>query len=181
MNWEELLMNHFLWGLAIGLLLWLITILKHSAVKRRLIKQNNIKTVGLKNEMTKLKEHLQTQLEIEAEKKEMERDKIEDLKTKNENLRTTIQTLKQKPKREEIILLQVYDRAVHIMLERAPGFGPTWENTLKDAKEEIDKANKGIVPFIKRVIHPSAHPVLTSKNIKQAKQLMSNDSEWSNS
>ena len=178
MDWKSLLSNHFVWGLAIGIVLWLLTVLKYSFKIRSVKKDGNIRNLSLRNEMTKLKEHLQTQLEIEAEKKEYEKKKIEQLKEEAENLRTTVQTLKQKPKREEMVLLQIYDRAIHIMLERAPGFGPTWENTLKDAKKEIDQANRGIVPFIKRVIHPSAHPVLTSKNIKQAKQHLLADDNW---
>ena len=177
MDWKQILMDRFVWGLAIGLIIWLITILKCSSSLRKSKKEDKIKNISLKNEMTKLREHLQTQLEIESEKKELQKKKLEQLKSENENLRITAQTLKLKPKREEMILLQIYDRAVHIMLERAPGFGPTWENTLKEAKKEIDQANKGIIPFIKRVIHPSAHPVLTAKNIKQSKQLMS-ENNW---
>jgi hypothetical protein len=177
MDWKQILMDRFVWGLAIGLIVWLLTVLKYSSTLRKTKKESNIRYLSLKNEMLKLREHLQTQLEIESEKKELEKKKIEQLKSENENLRVTAQTLKLKPKREEMILLQVYDRAVHIMLERAPGFGPTWENTLKEAKKEIDQANKGIIPFIKRVIHPSAHPILTAKNIKQSKQLATED-DW---
>ncbi len=121
----------------------------------------------LKNEKHKLKQHLQIQLEIESESKEMQKKKFEKIKDENENLRTSVQTLRIKPRREEIILLQVYDRAIHIMQERAPGFAPTWENTLKEAKTEIDKANRGIVPFIRRVIRPSSTPLIVCENRKK--------------
>ena len=180
MDWKQILTDRFVWGLAVGLIIWLIAILKHSVALRKTGREGKLKNLSLKNELTKLREHLQTQLEIESEKKELQKKKMEQLKAESENLRITVQTLKLKPRREEMILLQVYDRAIHIMLERAPGFGPTWENTLKEAKKEIDQANKGIIPFIKRVIHPSAHPILTTKNIKQSKHLTSDES-WDGS
>jgi hypothetical protein len=180
MDWKQILMDRFVWGLAIGLFVWLFSVIKYSNSLRKIKKDEKVKNMSLQNEITKLKEHLQTQLEIEAEKKELQKGKLEQLKSENENLRITAQTLKLKPKREEMILLQIYDRAIHIMLERAPGFGPTWENTLKEAKKEIDQANKGVIPFIKRIIHPSAHPVITAKNIKQSKQLTS-ENDWDDS
>ena len=159
-DWKSLLSNHFLWGLAIGLLIWIYSGIRlyfsHKAVSKA--KETVINT--LKNEKNKLKQHLQIQLEIEAESKERQKEKIDKIKEENENLRTSVQTLRLKPKREELILLQVYDRTVHMMQERAPGFAPTWENTLKEAKAEIEKANKGVIPFVRRIIHPSSTPLI---------------------
>ena len=114
-----------------------------------------------------MKQHLQIQLEIESEAKERQKQTLEKLREENENLRTSVQTLRLKPRREEIILLQIYDRAIHIMQERAPGFAPTWEGTLKEAKTEIDKANRGVIPFIRRVIHPSSTPLIVTDNRKR--------------
>ncbi len=166
-NWKSLLANHFVWGLAIGLFIWLITLIKFYFNYRSLKRTKNGIINSLKNEKNKLKQHLQVQLEIEADAKERQKHNLDKIKEENENLRTSIQTLRLKPRREELILLQVYDRAIHIMQERAPGFAPTWEATLKEAKTEIDKANRGVIPFIRRVIRPSSTPQLVSDPRKQ--------------
>ena len=165
-HWKSLLSNHFLWGLVIGLAIWLFTVFKFYFSRRNLAKIKDGSINALKNEKHKLKQHLQIQLEIESESKERQKKTLEKIKEENENLRTSVQTLRIKPKREEIILLQVYDRAIHIMHERAPGFAPTWENTLKEARSEVEKANKGIIPFIRKVIHPSSTPLIIAAEAK---------------
>ena len=166
-SWKSILSNHFLWGLVIGLLIWLFTLIKFYFTFRNLSKAKDDTINTLKNEKHKLKQHLQIQLEIESESKERQKQSFEKIKEENENLRTSVQTLRLKPRREEIILLQIYDRAIHIMQERAPGFAPTWEGTLKEAKTEIDKANRGVIPFLRRVIHPSSTPLIVSENRKR--------------
>ena len=166
-SWKSLLSNHFVWGLAIGLFIWLITLIKFYFNYRSMKRSKNNTITSLKNEKNKLKQHLQVQLEIEAESKERQKHNYDKIKEENENLRTSVQTLRLKPRREELILLQVYDRAIHIMQERAPGFAPSWEATLKEAKTEIDKANRGVIPFIRRVIRPSSTPLLVSDPKKQ--------------
>ena len=166
-NWNSILSNHFLWGLAIGLLIWLYTVIRLHFSHKNASKAKDSAISTLKNEKNKLKQHLQIQLEIEAESKERQKQTVDKVKEENENLRASVQTLKLKPRREEIILLQVYDRAIHLMQERAPGFAPTWENTLKEAKTEVDKANRGVIPFIRRVIHPSSTPLIVSDNRKR--------------
>jgi hypothetical protein len=166
-TWKSILSSHFLWGLIIGLLIWLFTVIKSYFSHRNIRKAKDGTINHLKNEKNKLKQHLQIQLEIESESKERQKQTLEKLREENENLRTSVQTLRLKPRREEIILLQIYDRAIHIMQERAPGFAPTWEGTLKEAKTEIDKANRGVIPFIRRVIHPSSTPLIVTDNRKR--------------
>jgi len=166
-NWHSILTSHFLWGLVIGLLIWLYTLLKCTFTARKAVKAKESVITALNNEKHKLRQHLQIQLDIEAESKSNQKKALEQLKDENENLRVTVQTLRQKPKREDIILLQVYDRAIHIMQERAPGFAPTWEGTLKEAKGEIEKANRGILPFIRRVIRPSSTPMIVTDDSKK--------------
>ena len=165
-DWNSILSNHFLWGLAVGLLVWFYTIIRLHFLHRSALKAKDLVINSLRSEKGKLRQHLQTQSEIEAESKEQQKQRIDAIKTENENLRTSVQTLKLKPRREEMILLQVYDHAIHLMQERAPGFAPTWENALKEAKLEIDKANKGIIPFVRRIIHPSSTPLITKDNKK---------------
>ena len=166
-SWQSILASHFFWGLIIGLLIWLFTVIKFYFAYRNICRIKDSTINSLSSEKHRLKQHLQIQLEIEAESKERQKKNLEKVKEENENLRTTVQTLRIKPKREELILLQVYDRAIHIMHERAPGFAPTWENTLKEAKSEIEKANKGIIPFIRRVIRPSSTPLIVCNDTKR--------------
>jgi hypothetical protein len=166
-TWKSIFSSHFLWGLIIGLLIWLFTAIKSYFSHRNIRKAKDSAINHLKNEKNKLKQHLQIQLEIESESKERQKQTLEKLREENENLRTSVQTLRLKPRREEIILLQIYDRAIHIMQERAPGFAPTWEGTLKEAKTEIDKANRGVIPFIRRVINPSSTPLIVTDNRKR--------------
>jgi len=37
------------------------------------------------------------------------------------------------------------------MFEKSPGFAPAWQITLKEAEEEMRSAEKGFLPFIKRM------------------------------
>ncbi|MCP4179834.1 MAG: hypothetical protein GY756_18900 [bacterium] len=171
---HSILSNHFVWGLILGLLIWLFTIIKCLLSMRSIKKNYNRQLKNMNTEKNKIKQHLQTQLEIEADSKEAQKKNLQSLKDEIENLRGMVQTLKQTPKKEEMLLLQIYDRAIHLMHERAPGFAPTWEVTLREAQEEQEKARKGLIPFIKRIVRPSAYTI--EKNVHY-KQLDSGSSE----
>lgn len=62
-----------------------------------------------------------------------------------------IQVLNQKPSKQEIRQTQVYQKAIETMFEKSPGFAPAWQITLKEAEEEMRNAEKGILPFFKRM------------------------------
>jgi hypothetical protein len=62
-----------------------------------------------------------------------------------------IQVLNQKPSKQEIRQAQVYQKAIETMFEKSPGFAPAWQITLKEAEEEMRNAEKGILPFFKRM------------------------------
>ena len=62
-----------------------------------------------------------------------------------------IQVLNQKPGKLEIRQAQIYQKAAEIMFEKSPGFAPAWQITLKEAEAEMRGAEKGILPFIKRM------------------------------
>jgi hypothetical protein len=102
-------------------------------------------------EVKKLKQHLQTQLDLEAESKENRKQEIEKLKKENENMRITLANLSQKPEKAEIRQFYVYQKAIDLMFERAPGFAPAWQSTLKEAEGSVQEAEHGIVPLMKRV------------------------------
>lgn len=165
----EIINNHFVWGLGIGLLVWLYATIKFYLKIHRVRNEANNKLRSITAEKAKFLQHLQNQIEIDGENKQSQKKLIDDLKKENENLKSTLQALKNDPKKEEIIMLHTYDKAIHLMNERAPGFAPTWEATLKEAQLEIEKAQKGIMPFIRRIIRPS-HYIVSDSNL-QNKQL----------
>ncbi len=105
----------------------------------------------LKAELKKLKQHLQTKLEIDAESIEDKKAKFEKLKEENENLRVSLQSVNTKPGRKEVRQFHIYQKALDIMFEKAPGFAPAWQNALREGDAEMKKIDKGFIPFIKRL------------------------------
>jgi predicted nucleic acid-binding Zn-ribbon protein len=110
---------------------------------------------ALKKENESLKNHLHNQMEINAKGAETQNKDIEKLKKRNENLQTTLATLKAKTSTEEKRMLMLYDKAIHLMYEKAPGFAASWEMILKDAQDELDKADDGSEKVTKKIIRPS--------------------------
>ncbi len=137
---SSILGNPFFRGLLIGLLvaviLWVRSLFK--------IRQ-------LSAEIKKLREHMHTKFEIESAENEHRKANIEKLKQERDNLRNMLQVLNQKPGKLEIRQAQIYQKAVEIMFEKSPGFAPAWQITLKEAEREMRSAEKGILPFIKRM------------------------------
>lgn len=80
---------------------------------------------------------------------------LDGLKKQNENLRATVALLKTKPGISELRTLHVYDKAIRLMIVRAPGFAPVWESTLSEAETEMQQVDTGMVAWIKRAIRPS--------------------------
>jgi len=137
---SSILGNPFFRGLLIGLLFavifWVRSLFK--------IRQ-------LTAEIKKLREHMHTKFEIESAENERRKSDIEKLKQERDNLRNMLQVLNQKPGKLEIRQAQIYQKAVEIMFEKSPGFAPAWQITLKEAEEEMRSAEKGFLPFIKRM------------------------------
>ena len=167
----EILSNHFVWGLAVGLIIWIYSCIRFWIKIHNLRNDANAKLRTITAEKAKYMQHLQTQLEIDAESKQSQKKLIETLKMENENLKSMINYLKSEPKKEELLMLQAYDKAIHLMHERAPGFAPTWEATLREAQMEIEKSQKGIIPFFKRIIRPSHYANLDKALTSSSKQL----------
>jgi hypothetical protein len=42
-----------------------------------------------------------------------------------------------------------------MMFEKAPGFAPAWQITLKEAESNFEKSEKGFVPLLKRLLPAS--------------------------
>ena len=137
--------NPFLRGLVIGLLVAIV-----------LWVRGLLKTRELKNNLKKLREHLHTKLEIDSAENERRKGEMDKLKQERDNLRNMVQVLNQKPGRQELRQVQVYQKAIEIMFEKSPGFAPAWQITVKEAEEELKRAERGIIPFFKRMTSSSA-------------------------
>lgn len=140
----EYLKQPFVIGLAVGLVVAILVLIL-AWWKRRTLAQEN----------RQLKHHLHTQMEITARGNETTLKELDTLRRQNENLRITNATLNQKSGRAELRTLAIYDRALHLMYEQAPGFAPAWERVLKTAEEEAQQADKGFLPLLRKVFRPS--------------------------
>lgn len=117
-------------------------------------------TRGHKKELEEYKGYLATQMKITQDGTKTMSDENEKLKKDNENLRITVKTLGQKPGRNELKLLNVYDSAIRKMMIKAPGFAQGWEMSLQEAEKEYEDNETGLKHVVKRVFGPS----ITHKN-----------------
>jgi len=132
----------------VALILWAITLL--------ITWLNGIgKKRAISKELKELKKHLHNQMEINAKGFQLKEEELTALNKKNENLQLTLANLKTKTSVEEKQMLLLYDKAIHLMYERAPGFAPSWEIILKEAESELDKISDGSAKFSKKLIRPS--------------------------
>ncbi|MCK4813043.1 MAG: hypothetical protein KAT14_03810, partial [Candidatus Marinimicrobia bacterium] len=132
-------------------------------IQARIKIKSQIKSYVEENEQ--LKNHLNTQLRISAKGNEaIQKEILEQSKT-IDNLKSTISALKEKPGRDKLHVLYVYDKAIHIMFEKHPGFATMWVGVLKEAETEIAKAETGVLPLIRKVFKPSP-PLISVKSIK---------------
>ncbi len=135
-----LLGNPFAKGLALGLVLCIIIYIR-----------GFLRRVELSKEVDRLRAHLHTKLEIDSAENERRKAELERLKQERDNLRITVQSLNQKPGRKEIRQYFIYQTALDIMFEKAPGFAPAWQITLKEAESLFEKSERGVVPLLKRL------------------------------
>ncbi len=147
--------NPFAKGLAIGLFFCLLIAVRGYLRRRE-----------LSTEVTRLRTHLHTKLEIDSTENERRKQEREVLKQERDNLRITVQSLNQKPGRKEIRQYYIYQTALDMMFEKAPGFAPAWQITLREAENLFEKSEKGVVPLLKRLM-----PTSPDKQIEQYEKL----------
>jgi hypothetical protein len=128
-------------GLGIGIFLAIIVYIR-----------GMFKTSSLKRKIKELKGHVYQKLDLESESLEKRKKEFDKLKKENENLRITNQSLAQKPGRREVLNLHIYQKAINIMYQRATGFAPMWQTSLKEAEQEMQETETGALPFIKKII-----------------------------
>jgi hypothetical protein len=160
---SDILANPFLRGLCIGL-----------AVAVLLWGRGWLKGRELKGNLKKLREHLHTKLEIDAADNERRKEELDKIKQERDNLRNMVQVLNQKPGRQELRQVQIYQKAIEIMFEKSPGFAPAWQITVKEAEEEMKRAERGIIPFFKRMTSSSPGSEKNSKKPLELEQSTGN-------
>lgn len=148
MEFKDILTHPFTWGLLLGLLITAF-IWKAGFSARRNVSRELKRVEG---EMKDLQNHLNTQLKINSSGNETLLRELETLKQQNETLRINNTALQQKPGRAEQRQLQIYESAIRIMREQAPGFAPVWEKAARQAEVDLDAADSGLKKLVRRVI-----------------------------
>lgn len=131
----------FAQGLALGFFMCIVVYVRGFLRRRELAK-----------EIERLRTHLHTKLEIDSADNERRKNELTSLRQERDNLRITVQSLNQKPGRKEIRQYFIYQTALDIMFEKAPGFAPAWQITLKEAEGLFEKSERGVVPLLKRLM-----------------------------
>jgi hypothetical protein len=109
---------------------------------------------SLQAEIQRLKNHLQSHMELSHEGTAHRKAEVERLKEENENLRVTLKAWQQKPDRRELRTLHLYDHAARQLMKSAPGFASHWQTALEEAEEVIAQEDKGFLAFARRLILP---------------------------
>ncbi|MFT4546599.1 MAG: hypothetical protein ACI8XO_000659 [Verrucomicrobiales bacterium] len=122
------LSNPFVWGLALGLLFFAISLYAHLKTKLSL---------------NRYKKLLSDKLEIDAEATQNARKQRDALKVENENLRTRVTQLSEKTDGKLQHELEILSRAEKAMMISAPGFAPAWENAKTQAADEVAEEDRG--------------------------------------
>jgi hypothetical protein len=128
----DVMNNHFVWGLALGIVLGLagVTLLAFRLWESR-------------GEVKRLKRHLADKLELEADATNRLKTDLQQLKQQNENLRIKVASLGQLPDRKLQRDIEIYARAERYMVSRSPGFPAAWEQAKRNSIEEIENEENG--------------------------------------
>ncbi len=143
---HRIITHPFSWGLAVGLILvfltWIAALTKRGELRR---------------EVRRLREHLNTQMDITQRGNAAMRTELDSLKTQNENLRVAVKEWQTKPGRGEMRQLSIYDRAIRILNQNAPGFSPVWEKAVKESEAELVESESGSMgSVLRRAFRPFA-------------------------
>jgi len=118
-----------------------------------------------KKELEEYRGHIERQMKITQEGTKNMTEESEKLKKENENLRITVKTLGQKPGRNELRLLNIYDSALRKMMLKAPGFAQGWEMSMQEAEREYEENEVGLKSVMKRVFSPGITHKKTNEDI----------------
>jgi hypothetical protein len=156
-NYESFLEFSAIALLCIAVLLPIIVYLMLMARLNKLRKEKD-------RDLAKLREQLQLKMEIDSDAESTRRKKIDQLQKENENLRIKVQEYRNKPRRDSERQAQIYERALAIMHERAPGFSGAWQRAYQDAESEMVDSEKGLLNFAKRTLLPGSSAGSSSRH-----------------
>lgn len=122
MDWIALVKSPFVWGLALGLLFFVLSAWSHFQTKV---------------EFRRYRKHLSDKLDLDAAQLESLKKEKEVLTKENENLRLRIGMLAEKPDAKIARDLEILARAEKRMVLRAPGFAPAWEAAKSESADEV--------------------------------------------
>jgi hypothetical protein len=128
MDWNAILKSPFTWGLALGLLFFVLSAWGHFKTK---------------NDFRRYRKHLSDKLDLDAAQLESIKRERETLLKENENLRLRIGMLAEKPDAKIARDLEILARAEKRMVLRAPGFAPAWEAAKSEAADEVAHEEMG--------------------------------------
>jgi hypothetical protein len=128
MDWNALFKSPFTWGLALGVLFFVLSAWGHFKTK---------------NEFRRYRKHLSDKLDLDAAQLEALKREKESLLKENENLRLRIGMLAEKPDAKIGRDLEILARAEKRMVLRAPGFAPAWEAAKSEAADEVAHEEMG--------------------------------------
>ena len=140
---DQMMKYLYIVSAAIGVLFLLYIVMR---MKMQMVKKL------CEKEIDGYKKMLLHKMEVESTGLETLRLECESLKKQNENLRISLQAYSQKPGRKELQRLNIYQTALDNLLMNTPGFGTAWQMALQQSEEDFAKTDKGILPFIKRLI-----------------------------
>jgi len=155
---DTLSLPSLLLGLGAGLLICIIVWLQGRIKTKQKIK-------AYVEENVQLKSHLNTQMNISAKGNEAIQNDLNNKMKTIDNLKSTISALKEKPGRDKLRVLYVWDKAIHIMFAKHPGFATMWVSVLKEAETEVEKSESGFLPLVKKIFKPNP-PMISSKIIE---------------
>lgn len=124
----EILKNPFVWGLALGLLFFVLSYFSGWKVRR---------------EFTRYKKMLSDKLELEAENQAKVNAGKKELEKEAENLRMKVTQLQERPELKLARELEILARAEKSLMINAPGFAPAWETAKARAAEELAAEESG--------------------------------------
>lgn len=102
--------------------------------------------------MRDLQVHLNTQLKINASGNDTLHKELEQLRSQNETLRINLAAVQQKPGKAEMRHLQITEAAVRAMREQVPGFAAAWERAMRDAEQQAEQQDSGLMKIMRKVI-----------------------------
>ena len=156
MDFQEIIKNSFVWGLALGLLVAGF-ILKNAFFSKLQLKREIKRVEG---EMRDMQSHLNTQMKITATGNEALTKQIEEFRTHNENLRVNLAALQNKPDKAEQRQFRIQEMAINAMREQAPGFAGAWEKAMRQAEVDMDSAESGFTKLMRKVVPGLGHPAV---------------------